>query len=78
MKLLIILTFCLGFVVCRSTVMYNYPPSAPLESGSPHRAPLESTSPHGLVIHSLGPEVPVAADNSTKVFYLTRKNQKLI
>ena len=32
MKLFILLTFCLGFVVCRNRVFLIYPPIAPLES----------------------------------------------
>ena len=70
MKLLIVLTFCLGFVVCRSTVLFNYAPSAQIESESAHSAPLESVSPHGLAIDGLGPEVPLSEPE--KVFYLTR------
>ena len=45
MKLLIVLTFCLGFVVCRDTA-----PSAPFESGS-------ADNP---AIHGSGPEVPLS------------------
>ena len=33
MKLLILLTFCLGFVVCRDRLTINYPPTARLKSG---------------------------------------------
>lgn len=53
MKLLIALTFCLGFVVCRDTA-----PSAPFESESAHSPPLEST--HSPAIHGSGPEVPLS------------------
>ena len=70
MKLLIVLTFCLGFVVCQSTVMFNYAPSAPIESESAHSSPLESVSPHGLAIDGLGPKVPLSEPQ--KVYYLTR------
>ena len=51
MKLLIVLTFCLGFVVCRDTVLINYPPSVPLDSGSVHSAPFEIISPPSPDIH---------------------------
>ena len=37
MKLLILLTFCLGFVVCRDRLFFIYPPIAPLESESAKR-----------------------------------------
>ena len=60
MKLLIVLTFCLGFVVCRDTLWINYPPSVPLDSGSAHSAPLESMSPPSPAIHVSGPEVPLS------------------
>ena len=53
MKLLIVLTFCLGFVVCRDTT-----PSAPFESGSAHSSPLEST--HSPAIYGSGPKVPLS------------------
>ena len=69
MKLLIVLTFCLGFVVCRSTVLFNYAPSAQIESESAHSAPLESVSPQGLTIDGLGPKVPLSEQQ--KVYYLT-------
>ena len=32
MKLFILLTFCLGFVVCRDRLFFIYPPISPLES----------------------------------------------
>ena len=32
MKLSILLTFCLGFVVCKDQVIFNYIPIAPLDS----------------------------------------------
>ena len=57
MKLLIVLTFCLGFVVCRDTLWINYPPSVPLDSGSAHS---ESMSPPSPAIHVSGPEVPLS------------------
>ena len=60
MKLLIVLTFCLEFVVCRDTVWINYPPSVPLDSGSAHSAPLESMPPPSPSIHVSGPEVPLS------------------
>ena len=53
MKLLIVLTFCIGFVVCRNTT-----PSAPFESGSAHSPPLEST--HSPTIHGSGLEIPLS------------------
>ena len=53
MKLLIVLTFCLGFVVCRDTA-----PSAPFEYGSAHSPPLEST--HSHAIHGSGPKVSLS------------------
>ena len=37
MKLFILLTFCLGFVVCRDRLFFIYPPIAPLESESAKR-----------------------------------------
>ena len=37
MKLFILLTFCLGFVVCRDRLFIIYPPKAPFESGSAQR-----------------------------------------
>jgi hypothetical protein len=37
MKLFILLTFCLEFVVCRDRLFIIYPPNAPLESGSAWR-----------------------------------------
>ena len=37
MKLFILLTFCLGFVVCRDRLFFIYPPIAPLESESAQR-----------------------------------------
>ena len=37
MKLFILLTFCLEFVVCRDRLFIVYPPNAPLESGSAWR-----------------------------------------
>jgi hypothetical protein len=37
MKLFLLLTFCLGFVVCRDRLFFIYPPIAPLESGSARR-----------------------------------------
>ena len=37
MKLFILITFCLGFVVCRDRLFIIYPPNAPLESGSAWR-----------------------------------------
>ena len=70
MKLLIVLAFCLGFVVCRDTLWINYPPSVPLDSESAHSAPLESVSPHGLTTDGLGPKVPLS--EPPKVYYLTR------
>ena len=60
MKLLIVLTFCLGFVVCRDTVWINYPPSVPLNSESARSAPLESMSPPSPSIHVSDPEVPLS------------------
>ena len=51
MKLLIVLTFCLGFVVSRDTLRINYLPSVPLDSGSAHSAPLEIMSPPSPEIH---------------------------
>ena len=74
MKLLIVLTFCLGFVVCQSAVIFNYAPSAPsapsapIESESPHSAPLESVSPHSLTTDGLGPKVPLS--EPPKVYYV--------
>ena len=53
MKLLIVLTFCLSFVVCQDMA-----PSAPFESGSAHSAPLKST--HSPAIHESGPEDPLS------------------
>ena len=49
MKLLIILTFCLSFVVCQDMA-----PSAPFASGNAHSPPLKST--HSPAIHGSGPE----------------------
>ena len=60
MKLLIVLTSCLGFVVCRDTVRINYPPSVPVDSGPAHSGPLESMSPPSPSIHISGPEVPLS------------------
>ena len=57
MKLLIVLAFCLGFVVCRDTLWINYPPSVPLDSES---APLETLPPPSPSIHVSGPEVPIS------------------
>ena len=37
MKLFILLTFCLGFVVCRDRLLIIYPPNPPLESESAQR-----------------------------------------
>ena len=37
MKLFILLTFCLGFVVCRDRLFIIYPPIAPFESKSAKR-----------------------------------------
>ena len=48
MKLLILLTFCLGFVVCRDRLFIIYPPTAPLESKSAKRP----------AIHRSAQEVP--------------------
>ena len=59
MKLLIVLTFCVGFVVCGITVVINDPPSAPLDSGSAHSAPLESVSPPSPAIHEEHEEIPL-------------------
>ena len=53
MKLLIVLTFCLGFVVCRDAT-----PSAPFEPGSAQSPLLEST--HGPTIHVSGLKVPLS------------------
>ena len=60
MKLLIVLAFCLGFVVCRDTLWINYPPSVPLDSESAHSAPLEPLPPPSPSIHVSGPEVPLS------------------
>ena len=60
MKLLIVLAFCLGFVVCRDTLWINYPPSVPLDSESAHSAPLEQLPPPSPSIHVSGPEVPLS------------------
>ena len=48
MKLFILLTFCLGFVVCRDRLFFIYPPIAPLESESAQRP----------AIHRSAQEVP--------------------
>ena len=60
MKLLIVLAFCLGFVVCRDTLWINYPPSVPLDSESAHSASLEPLPPPSPSIHVSGPEVPLS------------------
>ena len=60
MKLLIVLTCCLGFAVSRDTVWINYPPSVPLDSVAAHSVPLESMSPPSPSIHVSGPDVPLS------------------
>ena len=37
MKLFILFTFCLGFVVCRDRLFFIYPPIAPFETESAKR-----------------------------------------
>ena len=63
MKLLIVLTFCLGSVVCQDTA-----PSAQFESGSAHSPPLEST--HSPAIHRSDPKVPLSE-------YIISKNSEV-
>merc|ERR1712106_569114 len=46
MKLFILLTFCLGFIVCGDRVIILVPPTAPLESGI---VPLESAFRSGPI-----------------------------
>ena len=74
MKVLIVLQFCLGLVVCRDTLIFNYPPSAPLEfmsahsriiqddeNMSPYSPPLEPMVPYSPAMQGSGPEVPLAS-----------------
>jgi hypothetical protein len=45
MKLSILLTFCLEFVVCKDQVIFNYIPIAPLDSGSAQRPIIYQSAP---------------------------------
>ena len=45
MKLLILLTFCIGFVACRDRLLVNYIHMTPLDSGPPQRPIIYRSAP---------------------------------